>query len=352
MIKTVYNLLFSKKEPFSIVHFITNKCNAHCLHCFLNLDNPEIYKDELTLEEIKKLSKTFGNSLFNINLTGGEPFLREDINEITITYLKNTTIQSLFISTNGYFTGKIKELIDRFLQEKINKKLIFSISIDNFEEEHDNLRKVKGLFKNAIQSYKLINSYKDKNIIANIGITITDKNYNNVIPLYSYLKEQEIKAITTTIMRKEGRIKKIENKEAILESYKKLSKLIKKDADEGFGKTLQGRLMNAKNIIANDIIKDIYLNNQFKAPCIAGSLFGVIYANGDIYPCEILNRNSGNLREYNLNFLELWKEKKNKELKKFIKTSKCSCTYECTWSINIISNPKFILKLLMELIKK
>src|SRR3989344_3807400 len=280
MIKTVYNLLFSKKEPFSIVHFITNKCNAHCLHCFLNLDNPEIYKDELTLEEIKKLSKTFGNSLFNINLTGGEPFLREDINEITITYLKNTTIQSLFISTNGYFTGKIKELIDRFLQEKINKKLIFSISIDNFEEEHDNLRKVKGLFKNAIQSYKLINSYKDKNIIANIGITITDKNYNNVIPL------------------------------------------------------------------------DSYLNNQFKAPCIAGSLFGVIYANGDIYPCEILNRNSGNLREYNLNFLELWKEKKNKELKKFIKTSKCSCTYECTWSINIISNPKFILKLLMELIKK
>ena len=37
------NLHFSKNEPISLVHFITNRCNARCSFCFIDFDNPERY---------------------------------------------------------------------------------------------------------------------------------------------------------------------------------------------------------------------------------------------------------------------------------------------------------------------
>lgn len=348
------NSYFLKKEPISIIHFITNKCNARCKHCFMDFDNPSTFRNELLLKEVEKLSKTLGKSLFNINLTGGEPFLREDIFEIASLYFKNAKIESLFITTNGMFTEKIKQFINKFISSKINGKLIFSISIDNLEKKHDLNRRVKGLFKNAVKTYKVIQKYNHPNIMCNIGITVTNHNYRDVIKIYEYLKKIGITSFTATIMREEGVIKKIKSKRKILEAYSNLTKRIYEDQIEnktqGFGKNIQARLMNSKNIIMNNLIKKIYLQKKFISYCAAGSLFGVISANGDVYPCEILgNYKLGNLRDYNMNFMKLWKDKKTQECRNFIKETKCNCTFECAWTLNIISNFKFIPSLLINL---
>ena len=76
------NIYFSKNEPVSLVHFITNRCNARCSFCFIDFDNPKTFQNELTMDEIDILTKNLGNSLLNVNLTGGEPFARRDIKEI------------------------------------------------------------------------------------------------------------------------------------------------------------------------------------------------------------------------------------------------------------------------------
>lgn len=110
--------------------------------------------------------------------------------------------------------------------------------------------------------------------------------------------------------------------------------------------------MNAKNKIMNEIISETYLKKKFIAPCAAGSLFGVIYANGDVYPCEMLDQQKlGNLRDYDMNFMGLWKGKKAEECRRFIIKSKCNCTFECAWTLNIISNFKFIPSLILNAVK-
>ena len=100
-LRVVKNIYVSRNEPISLVHFITNKCNARCSFCFIDFDDPEIFKGELTIDEIDTLTKNLGNSLLNVNLTGGEPFTRKDIAEIAKLYIKNSTIQSIYITTNG-----------------------------------------------------------------------------------------------------------------------------------------------------------------------------------------------------------------------------------------------------------
>ena len=69
--RVLNNIYFVKNEPVSLVHFVTNRCNARCSFCFIDFDNPNTFKGELTIEEIDKLTKNLGKSLLNVNFTGG-----------------------------------------------------------------------------------------------------------------------------------------------------------------------------------------------------------------------------------------------------------------------------------------
>ena len=106
--RVVKNIYFTKNEPVSIVHFLTNRCNARCSFCFIDFDDPNTFKNELTLNEIEKLTKSFGKSLLNVNLTGGEPFARKDITDIAKLYIQNSTVQSIYVTTNASLPDRIE----------------------------------------------------------------------------------------------------------------------------------------------------------------------------------------------------------------------------------------------------
>jgi len=352
-INFAYNNYISKKYPISLVHFITNRCNARCSFCFIDFDSPDIFTQELNIDEIEKLSRTFGPSLKNINLTGGEPFSRQDIYEIADIYFTNTTIDSLYITSNGSLPDRVEKFLRKISKKHPSKKIIISLSIDDFAENHDKVRKIKGLFEKCIETYSIADSFK-KNIFANVSITVSHENYDNVINIYdSLVQKHGVKSITACLVRDEGVYKTpIDKKEKILDGYKKLTTKITNDRQSGkmFGydpKTIQGRMMNKKNEIMYKNLIDTYLEPKFISYCPAGSLFGVISAKGDVNACEILENNLGNLRNYDMNFTNLWSDLETIKLKKWIKDSKCNCSYECAWSFNILSNVKYQKDLLL-----
>jgi MoaA/NifB/PqqE/SkfB family radical SAM enzyme len=85
------------KGPFHLLFYPTSRCNLHCEHCFNydrqdNLEGNTGKKDELTLEEIGLISSKMGH-LKTLTVTGGEPFLRNDIFEIIGKFYKNNGLQ-------------------------------------------------------------------------------------------------------------------------------------------------------------------------------------------------------------------------------------------------------------------
>lgn len=342
-----HNLYISRKNPISLVHFVTNRCNARCSFCFIDFDDPKVFQGELSLSEIDKMTKNLGPNLQNVNLTGGEPFARKDFLEITRCYFKNTNIKSIFVTSNGSLPDRIKNYLSSLSAEYPNRKILMQLSIDDLPKEHDKIRKIDGLFENCIKSYKLAEHYGE-NIQSSIAITISHENYNNAEALYDYLiNEHKVKSITLNIVRDEG-VYKIpsEHKLKILETYKHLSYRINKDMKNGLlhgwnNKSVQGRMMNKKNEIWRDILLDIYINDNYVTPCRAGSIFGVIEANGKVRPCEILDTSFGSLRDCDYNLMSLWTSKENIRIKKNIISSKCKCHYDCAWSFNILANKEF-----------
>ena len=69
---------------------------------------------------------------------------------------------------------------------------------------------------------------------------------------------------------------------------------------------------------------------------------GALTSKGKIFACEILEEDCiGDLRENNMNFMKIWNNQKNLKLRKFIKESKCHCSYECALAFNFTSNFRY-----------
>jgi radical SAM protein with 4Fe4S-binding SPASM domain len=107
--------------------------------------------------------------------------------------------------------------------------------------------------------------------------------------------------------------------------------------------------INAKRIVRHNLIAKIARDNEYQIPCYAGNLGGAMFANGDIYPCELLiDRKLGNVREAGYDFKKIWLGDEAEAARRFIRESKCFCTYECFLTINILFNPRMMPAVLKE----
>lgn len=356
--KVLKNIYFKRNEPISLVHFLTNRCNARCSFCFIDFENPNTFSNELTLSEINLLTQNLGKSLLNINFTGGEPFARKDIEEIAKLYIKNTTIQSIYVTTNGSLPDRVIKFCKNISSEYNHIELTIQISIDQFPDNHNKVRKINNLFENCYNTFHELKKLNNR-VNPVVAITVSEENSENIKEIYkAFIEKYNFDSIKCIIVRSEGVYKIPEiNKKKIFEAYHWLSNQIEEDQKKNILKnynlsSIQGKLHREKDKIANEMVRQMYLTPKYISPCHAGSLFGIIYPDGNVFPCEILEEKKiGNLREYNMDFMKLWKTEMRKEIKNFIIKSKCNCTYECALSYNVLSNWRYQPSLVYSLFK-
>jgi len=349
MIKMICTALGSKPKPFSLVHFLTERCNARCRHCFIDFTKPSDPALELTVEEIGHLTRHLGKSLYNVNLTGGEPFLRKDIMAIVRCYLDNTPVRSIVITTNGWFTDDIMHFVRQYESLDTDCALTISVSIDDSEEEHDAGRNLEGLFARALASYRAVAGSTDRRILADIALTVTGRNASRITDIYHELAGAGVTRISPVLLRDEGVTRITTDRETLATAYRKVTELAAKTA-AGHGTGLARTVHRAKNRISRKILAGQCRTPRFVTPCKGGTLFASIGAAGGVYPCELLTVQFplGNLRDYDMNFLKLWHDTPAIAARKYIRRTKCHCTFECAWTVNIVTTPAYWPKMLAQ----
>ena len=88
------------------------------------------------------------------------------------------------------------------------------------------------------------------------------------------------------------------------------------------------------------IIKQTIERQKQVLPCKAGEKSIVISSEGDVFPCEMLNRSFGNVRDYDYDVRKILFSDNARKIKSFIRNKKCFCTWECIIPLNIIFNIK------------
>jgi MoaA/NifB/PqqE/SkfB family radical SAM enzyme len=350
MLKVIPRIFFHRGDPLQLIFFITARCNLGCRHCFY-AESLNKSTNELSIEEINKISKGMGNLLW-IALTGGEPFLRKDIAQIAETFYRNNKFKILTITTNGMFQDSITKAVSEICRRCKKSHIIVYVSLDGLEETHNKIRETPGGFQKVlgtIQKLKILK--KDfKNLSVATVTTINEENQEEVKDLAMFLKDSvKPDNIAMNIIR--GKPKSIPLGNIDLKNYFDFIK-VQREGWSGenlayfdfFGKNI----IKKKELLQKEIIATVFKENRYVLPCLAGNISCVITETGDLYPCEILNRKIGNLREAGYDFRKLHYSKNAEGIRQFIKDTKCYCTFECAITTNILFNIKQLIKMLLK----
>lgn len=162
---------------------ITYRCNARCTMCnrFKKPSRPE---EEISIETIRKLPP-----MYFTNITGGEPFIREDIEEIVGEIRKKS--DRIVISTNGFFTDRIVSLCRKFPDVGIR------ISIEGLEKTNNEIRGLPDGFNRGVTTLRTLAKMGMKDV--GFGMTVQDRNAPDLVPLYRLSDELGMEFATATL---------------------------------------------------------------------------------------------------------------------------------------------------------
>ena len=151
----VYLRTLFSDGPNYLIFFITARCNFRCSFCFYleEIENADKER-ELTLDEIKKIAKS-SPVLYHVTFTGGETFLRDDIDEIVKLFYQYSNTRSVTITTNGSYPERIGKMVEEMAKSCPNLIVRVPLSLDGFKEVHDQIRGVPGTWEKVLHTYDL-----------------------------------------------------------------------------------------------------------------------------------------------------------------------------------------------------
>lgn len=313
--------------PTFLTYQFTNLCNSRCIMCGIWKNKRS---NELMMDEIKKI---FENDLFSrirwINLTGGEPFLRQDVVETVKILNKLPALEGIAIPTNGFLADKIAENVKNILGVlSKNKFLSVTVSIDGLERAHDKIRGINGSFKKAISTIRELRKIKNKNFNLGVETTISKLNLGKLMESYLYLKKLVPYVGHTIALPSAGYFGNLNSNVFVTkDDYPKIIKFLKAIIKYG-----------PEHAFYYNLLIDIMNGKSRKMLCLAGFKSVFMDQNGNLYPCAIL---SGNKKYFigtalDKDILKKWFE--NNELRKGLK--KEMICRRCSFSCDLINNIK------------
>ena len=267
---------------------IVGACNYKCIYCSAHeqiLDGSIIdYLDIIKIYEILKSKK-----VCKINITGGEPFLHKNIEEIIRLSTNNF---STTVLTNG---SLVKDHVE-FLKNYQNKKrLRFSVSLDSGKLDRNEITRGINSFDSSLNGIELLNKWG-----YSVTVLSTVTNYYEIEDLKSLIRKIVSiggKQINLTPLQPCGMAKSqfdilkpsIRLLNEIEDIIPKLSRKYNINIGKGFGKCY---------------INDNTTHREFHLlPCKAGITQISIRSNGDVYPCNALEIYMGNIFKSDIDYI-------------------------------------------------
>ena len=300
-------------QPTDMCIITTYRCQMRCKMCNI-WENPTEKSKEITPEEIKLLP-----DVKFINLTGGEPFIREDLDRIVeVCFSKSSRV---VVSTSGWYEDRVIDLAKKF------PKIGIRISIEGLACKNDELRGRAGSFDKGLRTLLSLKEMGLKDI--GFGCTVSNNNSADMLSLYRLSKFLGLEFATAAFHNSYYFYKddnEISNKEEVCSDFEKL---VNMQLKENHPKSWFRAFFNMGLI---NYIED----NKRMLPCEAGMINFFVDPYCDIYPCNGLEKKYwieklGNIREIP-DFQAIWTSEQAEKVRSMVR----KCPKNC-WMIGTAS---------------
>ena len=297
----------SKKLNGTVI--VTYRCNAKCTMCN-RYKVPSKPEEEISIETIRKLPE-----MYFTNITGGEPFIREDLKDIVRELYKKS--DRIVISTNGFFTDRIVDLCKEFPQIGIR------ISIEGLEQTNNEIRGLEDGFNRGYTTLKTLVDMGMKDV--GFGMTVQDKNAPDLVALYDISDELGMEFATASLHNSFYFVESnniIHDRLMVAENFEKLiNKLLESNSPKKwfrayFNHGLINYIFSQKRLLQCDMSFDTFFIDPY----------------GDVMPCNGTKEKEvmGNLNEQSWD--ELWESEQAEVVRKKVRC----CDRNC-WMIGSVS---------------
>ncbi len=308
-----------KHPPLLAILIPTRRCNLKCEMCDLwKREGKEMSKREIfrLVDDLEELGVT------TISLSGGEPFMREDILEI-MSYIKDKGML-LDVSTNGtLITG---DLARRLVEVGVDT---VSVSLDSDDPEiFDKLRGRRGAHKRVVQGIMNLLEAADNRPEITVNILLSPQTMYRVMETVDFLYDLGVRNIGVIPVHNFTGKKSLRFSEHQKREIKHVVEWLMKTKKE------KGIIDNTEKYL--EAVKSFLINGERQRACGAGFLTLVVDSNGDLYPCYgmfELGEKIGNIRDTDLR--ELWYSETYETLRSNLLTCK-KCVWNCQEELNIV----------------
>jgi len=355
--------LIRPENPITLTYSITAACQSRCKTCNIGLkfqQDPKRKAKDLSLVEIEKVFKSLGRIYF-FNISGGEPFLREDLPEIiglACEYLKPKIIHT---PTNAIASKRIRNLTIKSLEiiRRYNPKVPFTVkpSIDGVGDRHDEIRGIKGNFKKLEKTISYLKKVEKDypNFHLELGTVISNFNINYLSEIEDYVHSLGVQSYRNEIA--EQRTEFFNLNDHITPDARTYERLIRgfaaKIRENVSRKRELAKITESFRLVYYDLVVRILREQHQVIPCYAGISNVHINYDGEVWPCCVLGyqKPMGNLREVNYDFQRLFRSKRANEVRRYIRDKKCHCPLANQSYSNILCHFPSLFKVMKNIIK-
>jgi radical SAM protein with 4Fe4S-binding SPASM domain len=271
---------------------ITDACNFRCRHCY---QHGFTHNSELALPELIKVYENIASCArgrkINLNITGGEPFLRKDLYELLRYLDKHQDTGEIMVITNA-------SLIDEKALDGLSaiKKLkALKISLDGATEKTNDAIRKPGAFRTVLEKINLVQERTGLEVV--IMLTLMRSNAYEMPALLNLCRELRVDGLMLERFIPLGQSGALKSEVITKEDWKRTVKDICEYMEVDLA---ESEILPCKAFWVKFEGDDARL---LTAECNLGDDAFAIMPNGDLLPCRRFDIVLGNLLRRDLAYI-------------------------------------------------
>jgi MoaA/NifB/PqqE/SkfB family radical SAM enzyme len=274
----------ARPEALSIE--VTRRCIARCVMCNI-WKTPGDLRELTVTEWLKVLSSPALAELKELDVTGGEPFLRDDLRELFrgVIGLKSTRLprlRTIAVTTNGFLTERVLDVVRDLVAplEEAGMTLVFACGMDGVGDVHNQIRNFPGGWMKLHATIEGLTKLRQQHpcLVLGVKTTVTRYNVDELAKISRYADEQGLFTIISPYILTANRYANTEKEELLALSPGDNEKL------KSFYRTGQFRWSSYQA----ELLRFLETGRMEK-PCSAGFNYFFIRSSGELFPCPIID---------------------------------------------------------------
>lgn len=320
--------------PYKLNFCLTYWCQYKCKTCNIWERKPS---DELTLDEIAAFVRHTPDISW-LDLTGGEIFLRRDIDDIFDLIVSGwSRLALLHFPTNGFLTDRIVHSVER-IAGRGPARTIVTVSVDGDEALNDEIRGVKGGFRRQMDTFNALR--RIPGVVTVLGMTLSTYNLSAFDDTFAACARESpgltMEDIHLNVAQRSSHYYANADSDAFAPDPAAARQVMQ------VYRKRRGPARSPRQLLENAYLRRLdrfLVTGRTPEPCHALRASCFVDPWGVVYPCITYSRPMGRLRDTGMRLDPIWNDAQTKAVQQEIWAGQCpQCWTACEAYQSIMGN--------------